>query len=254
MKNFDDVIINKTESIRRCVERAREEYLADRDNFLENFSRQDAAMMNIQRGCEQAIDLANHVVRLLRIGSPANASDSFDMLVKAKVINRDLADRMDDMIGFRNTVVHEYQEINFNIVVAVLEKDADDLLKFGESIRKQHDKLKMLSKVSDVETDDEEKAEEQLINLIEKFYDFYKEKKRTCSNKINDWRIYQIENAVSAISGKGAPKMLRLCKTCLRLFFEDESVIPDSLKGDSKKREEVMNHDILVLKNRVKSK
>jgi hypothetical protein len=67
MKNFDDVIINKTESIRRCVERAREEYLADRSNFLENFSRQDAAMMNIQRGCEQDYQLGKSRCSLIKI-------------------------------------------------------------------------------------------------------------------------------------------------------------------------------------------
>ncbi len=250
MKNFDDVIINKTESIRRCVERAREEYLADRGNFLENFSRQDAAMMNIQRGCEQAIDLANHVVRLLKIGSPANASDSFDMLVKAKIINRDLADKMGNMIGFRNTVVHEYQKINFDIVVAVLEKNADDLLKFGESIRKQHEKLKMLSKISEVEFDDEKKAEEQLIGLIDEFYGFYKGNKSTSSDKINDWRLYQIEGAVSAISGKSAPKMPRLCSTYLKLFFENESNIPEAVEFDPG-REVIMDNDISILKKRI---
>lgn len=250
MKNFDDVIINKTESIRRCVERAREEYLADRSNFLENFSRQDAAMMNIQRGCEQAIDLANHVVRLLKIGSPANASDSFDMLAKAKVINYDLADKMGSMIGFRNTVVHEYQEINFNIVVAVLEKNADDLLKFGESIRKQYEKLKMLSKISEVEFNDEKKTEEQLIGLIDEFYGFYKEKKSISSGKINDWRLYQIEGAISAISGKSAPKMLRLCSTCLKLFFENESNIPEAVEFNPE-REVIMDNDITILKKRI---
>lgn len=250
MKNFDDVIINKTESIRRCVERAREEYLADRSNFLENFSRQDAAMMNIQRGCEQAIDLSNHVVRLLKIGSPANASDSFDMLVSAKIINRDLANQMNDMIGFRNTVVHEYQKINFNIVVAVLEKDADDLLRFGESIRKQSEKIKMLSEISMVEFDDEKKSEHQLIKLIEKFYNFYKENKANSSDKINDWRLYQIEGAVSAISGKGAPKMFRLCASCLKSFFEDELRIPEAVESDPK-REGIMDHDISILKKRI---
>jgi hypothetical protein len=172
------------------------------------------------------------------------------MLVKAKIINRDLADKMDNMIGFRNTVVHEYQEINFDIVVAVLEKNADDLLKFGESIRKQHEKLKMLSKISEVEFNDEKKTEEQLIGLIDEFYGFYKRNRSNSSDKINDWRLYQIEGAVSAISGKSAPKMPRLCSTCLKSFFENESNIPEAAKFDPE-REAIMDNDLSILKKRI---
>jgi len=45
----DDVVLNKAATIERCVGRAREEYAAAGDAFALNFSRQDAAILNIQR-------------------------------------------------------------------------------------------------------------------------------------------------------------------------------------------------------------
>lgn len=45
----DDVLINKAATIERCVGRAREEYFIDPATFATNFSRQDAAILNIQR-------------------------------------------------------------------------------------------------------------------------------------------------------------------------------------------------------------
>jgi hypothetical protein len=57
----DDVLINKAASIERCVARAREEYAADPDGFAHNFSRQDAAILNIQRACEAALDMGLHI-------------------------------------------------------------------------------------------------------------------------------------------------------------------------------------------------
>ena len=51
-----DVVINKIQSIQR----AREVY-AKADDFAHDFSRQDAAILNITRACEQSIDLANHI-------------------------------------------------------------------------------------------------------------------------------------------------------------------------------------------------
>lgn len=137
MENFDDVIINKTESIRKCVARAREEYIADRDSFLKNFSRQDAAILNIQRGCEQAIDLANHIVKLLRLGVPNEARDSFEFLFRKQIISEDLSNKLNKMIGFRNVAIHEYQDLNLNILVSVIEKNLDDLLEFCKVILQQ---------------------------------------------------------------------------------------------------------------------
>lgn len=44
----DDVLLNKAASVERCVKRAREEYAASTD-FAKDFTRQDAAVLNIQR-------------------------------------------------------------------------------------------------------------------------------------------------------------------------------------------------------------
>jgi len=53
----DDVVLNKAASIERCVARALEEYEADPESFSTNFTRQDAAILNIQRACEACLDM-----------------------------------------------------------------------------------------------------------------------------------------------------------------------------------------------------
>lgn len=53
----DDVLLNKAASIERCVRRAREEYDKAPDTFATDFTRQDAAILNIQRACEAALDM-----------------------------------------------------------------------------------------------------------------------------------------------------------------------------------------------------
>ena len=58
----DDVLINKAATIERCVARAREEYAADPEGFAHNFTRQDAAILNIQRACEAALDMGLHTI------------------------------------------------------------------------------------------------------------------------------------------------------------------------------------------------
>ena len=79
----DDVLINKAATIERCVARAREEYAVDPAGFAENFTRQDAAILNIQRACEAALDMGQHLIRRERLGVPQSARDVFTLLAQA---------------------------------------------------------------------------------------------------------------------------------------------------------------------------
>ena len=55
LSGMNDVVVNKVQSIQRRVLRAREEYRAAGGRFLEDYTHQDAAILNITRACEQAI-------------------------------------------------------------------------------------------------------------------------------------------------------------------------------------------------------
>lgn len=59
----DDVLLNKAAIIERCVARVLEEYQSDPATFASNFTRQDAAILNIQRACEAALDIGQHLIR-----------------------------------------------------------------------------------------------------------------------------------------------------------------------------------------------
>jgi hypothetical protein len=84
---MNDVVINKIQSIQRCVRRAREEYRKDPEGFAGNYTRQDAAMLNVVRACETAIDLANHVIRVRKLGIPVSSADTFELLKAERVID-----------------------------------------------------------------------------------------------------------------------------------------------------------------------
>ncbi len=129
---MNDVIVNKVQSIQRCVLRAREEYRDAGGRFLEDFTHQDAAILNITRACEQAIDLANHLIRSEKLGIPTDSAESFELLSKAGILPAELAGRLKRMVGFRNTVIHEYQQVDVHIVEAVIKTGLDDLLAFAQ--------------------------------------------------------------------------------------------------------------------------
>lgn len=128
---MNDVVVNKAQSIQRCVKRAREELQGAGDSFDTDYTRQDAAMLNVTRACEQAIDLANHLVKTRKLGVPADSRESFQLLAEAHVLSRDLADRLKRMIGFRNIAVHEYEDLDLEIARSVIATKSEDLVAFS---------------------------------------------------------------------------------------------------------------------------
>jgi uncharacterized protein YutE (UPF0331/DUF86 family) len=130
----DNVILNKAAAIERCVRRAREEYAKGPESFASDFTRQDAAILNIQRACEAALDMGQHLIRRDRLGAPQSARDVFALLAAAGRIEPDLAKRLEKMVGFRNIAVHDYQALLLPIVVAVITKHLDDFTAFSAAL------------------------------------------------------------------------------------------------------------------------
>lgn len=124
-----DVVYNKAQIIERCLKRVFEEYAGNPQN-LNNYTKQDSIILNIQRSCEAAIDLAMHIIAERKLGLPQNSRDAFNLLHTAGVIDAELAQRMQAMVGFRNIAVHDYQAVNLSIVSAVIEKHLGDLKQF----------------------------------------------------------------------------------------------------------------------------
>jgi uncharacterized protein YutE (UPF0331/DUF86 family) len=130
----DDVVLNKAATIERCVARAREEYAAAGSDFASNYSRQDAAVMNIQRACEAALDLGQHLIRRDKLGVPQSARNVFDLLAQAGRIDEALAASLKKMVGFRNIAVHDYQTLLLPITVSVITEHLDEFLQLTATL------------------------------------------------------------------------------------------------------------------------
>lgn len=134
---MNDVLMAKTASLERCIRQARRYYAeADEPPFEEDFMRQDAVALNIQRACEVGIDMANHLIKVKKLGLPQDSRESFLILAREQVISADLGDRLARMVGFRNVLVHRYQELDLAIMRSVIETRLDDLLEFARVVLK----------------------------------------------------------------------------------------------------------------------
>ncbi|MBR4878043.1 MAG: DUF86 domain-containing protein [Rhodocyclaceae bacterium] len=130
----DDVLLNKTAVIERCVARAREDSAANPATFATDFTRQDAAILNIQRACEAALDMGHYLIRRERLGVPQSARDVFALLAQGGWIDAALAEALKRMVGFRNIAVHDYQALHLPITVSILTEHLDEFLQYSQAL------------------------------------------------------------------------------------------------------------------------
>lgn len=132
----DQILINKAANIEHTVKRVREEYHNAGDNFAHDYTRQDAAILNIQRACEAALDMGQYVISKEKLGLAQSARDVFTVLAEHQKITSELANNLQKMIGFRNIAVHEYQKLLLPIVENIVKVHLEELLTYSETILK----------------------------------------------------------------------------------------------------------------------
>ena len=130
---MNDVILNKTATIERCVKHIQEVYEGTPEN-LADFTKQDSIILNIQRACEASINVAMHIVSERKLGVPKASRDAFKLLQEAEIIDASLAKTLMNMVDFRNIAVHDYQALQLDILQAILEKHLNDFNDFTKII------------------------------------------------------------------------------------------------------------------------
>ena len=124
-----DVILNKIDTIERCINRIKEVYDNNPEN-LNDYTKQDSIVLNIQRACEASIDLAMHVISEKGLGVPQSSRDGFEVLNKNNLIDDKLTKNLKDMVWFRNIAVNDYKKIEIKIVQMIIERHLEDFKEF----------------------------------------------------------------------------------------------------------------------------
>ena len=131
----EETVAQKITSLQRCVSQARVAFSTAGSDFKTNYLLQDAAVLNIIRACETALDLANMLIRKRRLGIPSESRESFGILMREKILEQGLGDKLQKMVGFRNLAVHRYRDLDMDIVQSVIQRNLDDLLAFAKIVQ-----------------------------------------------------------------------------------------------------------------------
>jgi uncharacterized protein YutE (UPF0331/DUF86 family) len=129
---LDDVCFNKAAIIERSLRRVKEEYGFDPQ--LKSYTHIDALILNVERACQAAIDLAIHIIAVHHFGIPQNSGDSFTLLFRNSILTEVTTRAMIAMTGFRNVAIHEYQSLNMEVVHHIAREGWQSMRTYCEEI------------------------------------------------------------------------------------------------------------------------
>lgn len=89
----------------------------------------------LQVAIQAALDVASHIVSDRRLGEPRTNRELFDLLHRDSWIDERLTATLRNMAGFRNVLVHGYDDVDLRVVHDVLESHLGDLTAFIDAVR-----------------------------------------------------------------------------------------------------------------------
>ena len=99
------------------------------DEFISDPEHYGSAERFLHLTIEAFLDMGNHVIADDGLGVVNWYSDIPKIFLEKSLISPQLSEKWTRMIGFRNTLVHEYIDIDRNIVFDVLQNDLGDFEK-----------------------------------------------------------------------------------------------------------------------------
>ena len=130
-----DVILSKISIIKKCLKTIAS-VKENAGKELEGYLIDDITVLNLQRAIQAAIDTAHIIIADNGLELPATYKQSFAILAKQKIIPHALAQDLMKMVGFRNIAVHNYQQIDTEILHSICIHHLKDLEDFYTRIFK----------------------------------------------------------------------------------------------------------------------
>ncbi len=128
------LILRKLAELEECLEQIKEYSDITVDEYSDDWKIQRIIERTLQMMIENCVDIAGHIISDRRYRIPESYSDTFSILHKEGILDKELFETMGKMAKFRNIVVHHYDKVDAVIVVNILKRHLGDFRRYINAI------------------------------------------------------------------------------------------------------------------------
>jgi len=126
------VIENKISSILKYLKILQRYKKFSKKEIEDNLDIKGAVERYLYLAIQSTIDLAEAIISYRNFRKPTTMTEAFYILNEEELISEELTKKLVKMVGFRNIIAHDYEKIDYDIVLDVLKnkmKDAEAFIK-----------------------------------------------------------------------------------------------------------------------------
>jgi len=131
-----DRLLEKINELEKYL-RELDEYLPEEEeDYLRDGLRKRACERAFQLASENLLDICNLIISEKGFGIPTDSKDCVRKLAENGVIPVSLSSRLEELVGFRNLLVHQYGHVDDSRAFSYLHLESKDFYEFIEIIDK----------------------------------------------------------------------------------------------------------------------
>lgn len=134
-------ILSKLDEMIKYLEELRD-MLPDKEEYLHDLIKRRACEKTVEVAIESLIDVSAMIVSAQKFGLPANEENIFDILVENGILSKELGEKLKDLKGFRNVLIHRYAHVDDEMVYHNVSNYLKDFYEFENAIESYLDKKK----------------------------------------------------------------------------------------------------------------
>jgi uncharacterized protein YutE (UPF0331/DUF86 family) len=128
------VIENKKSSILKYLTILDRYKKYSRSEIEENLDIKGALERYLYLALQATIDMGEAVISYKGFRKPSTMTEIFHILNEEGMITRELLESLVKMVGFRNVIAHDYERVDYDIVMDALHHKLDDIVSFLKQI------------------------------------------------------------------------------------------------------------------------
>jgi uncharacterized protein YutE (UPF0331/DUF86 family) len=131
-----DIILSKLTRLDEYVSYLKELKRYTRTQFIQDYRIHGLAERYLQLSIEVTIDVSRLLLICFELERPENNHEAFELLYKNKLISKKLFEKIRNVAGFRNILVHDYMKIDHAIVYRALQDGIKNFEEFKKTVVK----------------------------------------------------------------------------------------------------------------------
>jgi len=129
-----EMVLDRISIIKGSYKRLKELAALPQEKFNQDEDCYAIAEHHLRRALEAILDIGRHICVKDNLGQPTDYTEIIEILGKKDILNKDFSEKIKGIAGYRNRLVHMYNQVSYKELYDILNSRIDDFKQFNSQI------------------------------------------------------------------------------------------------------------------------